>query len=225
MIERLRRSLPPELVNLLDSELVELREHRRRVGFLLTALFVCLIILALDNEEAPPPAAQLAEDEPAADPVKPVERIDRRTEIIGLARASEDVELINPFAVDQPKPPPEPLIVPLTAPPPPPRLSVSPSTVESKSFEPPEPPLRVMLTLKGTAISDDKKLAVVRREVVTSNNKSDDQPDDRSNSQPENRLLKIGEAIDGRKVVDIGKDYVAFEDGERLELPRISNDD
>ena len=82
-----------------------------------------------------------------------------------------------------------------------------------------------MLTLKGTAISDDKKLAVVRREVVTSNNKSDDQPDDRSNSQPENRLLKIGEAIDGRKVVDIGKDYVAFEDGERLELPRISNDD
>ncbi|MBQ9480333.1 MAG: hypothetical protein IJU71_12385 [Selenomonadaceae bacterium] len=225
MIERLRRSLPPELVNLLDSELVELREHRRRVGFLLTALFVCLIILALDNEEAPPPAAQLVEDEPATAPVKPVERIDRRTEIIGLARASEDVELINPFAVDLPKPPPEPLIVPITAPPPPPRLSVPPSTVESKSFEPPEPPLRVMLTLKGTAISDDKKLAVVRREVVTSNNKSDDQPDDRSNSQPENRLLKIGEAIDGRKVVDIGKDYVAFEDGERLELPRFSNDD
>ena len=220
MIERLRRSLPPELVNLIDSELVELREHRRRVGFLLTALFVCLIILALDNEEAPPPAAQIAEDEPATAPVKPVERIDRRTEIIGLARASEDVELINPFAVDLPKPPPEPLIVPLTAPPPPPRLSVPPSPVESKSFEPPEPPLRVMLTLKGTAISDDKKLAIVHREIL-SNKETENQSDDRSKKY----VLAIGEAIEGRKVVDIGKDYVAFEDGERLELPRFSSDD
>ena len=225
MLERLREVVPPELVNLLDSELIELREHRRRVAFLLTALFVLAVIAMLDDNDAPQPSAKLVDDTSAAvdEPsVDPIETTDRRTEIMGLAKAAEDVQLINPFAVDLPKPPPEPLVVPIVAPPPPPRLS-APAVADTRAVEiqqpveMPEPPLKVMLTLKGTAISDDKKLAVVRREVVTSKDKSDERLDDRT----ENRLLKIGEAIDGHKVVEIGKDFVAFDDGERLELPRV----
>ena len=82
-----------------------------------------------------------------------------------------------------------------------------------------------MLTLQGTAIGDDKKFAVVHREVVSNKNKSDAASEERGKNHVENRLLKIGETIDGREVVDIGRDYVEFDDGGRLELTRVHNDD
>ena len=227
MLDRLRGLMSPELRNFLDGELAELRAHRRRVGFLLFAMLALTILLIFDGErESPRQTAQSIEEMPsnAEEPKEeaieePIERTDRRTAIIGLAKASEGVKLINPFAVDLPKPPPEPLIVQMTAPPPPPRLSVQP-TVE-KPIEKSEPPLRVALTLQGTAISDDKKFAVVHRRIVRNKDKSEEQVDNQTKSV----LLKVGETIEGRKVVDIGRDFVAFDDGERLELNLVNNDD
>ena len=126
MLERLREAVPPELRGVIDSELAELRVHRFRVGLMALTLLVLLIILMFDDDKEASRQAGLAEGVTSAveEPVverSSVERVDRRTEIIGLAKASEDVKLINPFAADLPKPPPEPLIIPVTAPPPPPR--------------------------------------------------------------------------------------------------------
>ena len=231
MLERLREAVPPELRGVIDSELAELRVHRFRVGLMALTLLVLLIILMFDDDKEASRQAGLAEGVTSAveEPVverSSVERVDRRTEIIGLAKASEDVKLINPFAADLPKPPPEPLIIPVTAPPPPPRLSAPlPTVAEPKAVEKTEAPLRVMLTLQGTAIGDDKKFAVVHREVVSNKNKSDAASEERGKNHVENRLLKIGETIDGREVVDIGRDYVEFDDGGRLELTRVQNDD
>lgn len=227
MLDRLRGLMSPELRNVLDSEFVELRANRRRVGFLLFAVLALTIILLFDGErESSMRTAQSVEETPSnveesgEEAIEePIESADRRTEIIGLARASEDVKLINPFAVDLPKPPPEPMIVQITAPPPPPRLSVQP-TVEAK-IEPIEPPLRVALTLQGTAISDDKKFAMVHRRIVSNKDQSGNQSD----VGTKNILLRIGETIEGRKVVDIGKNYVEFDDGERLELNLVNDDD
>lgn len=221
MLDRLREAIPKDF---LDNELAELKEHRIRFGFLLLSMAVLVIFLAFDDSQVDPPT-QLVEDDPSieeSEPTPTVEPIDRRTEIIGLARASEDVQLINPFAVDLPKPPPEPLIIPISTPTPPPPPPLS--TLEKRNVPPPkpEPASKVMLTLKGTAIGDDKKIAVVNREVV--NGKVDDESGDQSGRRIEHRLLKIGDALDGRKVVDIGKNFVAFDDGERLELPQVQTD-
>ena len=215
MMDRLRELIPQEF---LDNELAELREHKRRIALLLFSLFGLLTVVIFDGAE--PVRESSVEEVPITSeprvekksmPVK-----DRRTEIIGLAKASEDVKLINPFAVDLPKPPPEPIIIPIASPPPPPPTTLKPKpALEKKSIEklesPPSAP-RVMLTLKGTAISDDKKIAVVHREIVSTEDKS---------GNVESRLLKIGESLDGRKVVDIGKNFVEFEDGKRLELSRL----
>ncbi len=215
MLDRLREAIPKDFI---DNELAELREHRLRFGLLIFSMAVLVIFLILDDSQSDPPN-QLVEETPTVESEPSVEPIDRRTEIIGLARAAEDAPLINPFAVDLPKPPPapEPVIIPVAAPPPPPPLSIH----DKKILPPPEPAPHIMLTLKGTAISDDKKIAVVHREFVTPKSSADEQSDRRV----ENRLLKIGEEIDGRKVVDIGKNFVAFDDGARLELPRIQSDD
>lgn len=218
MLDRLREAIPKDF---LDNELAELREHRLRFGFLILSMAVLVIFLALDDTQSEPPI-ELVEEEPIdeSEPPPPVEPSDRRTEIIGLAHASEDVQLINPFAVDLPKPPPEPLIIPVStpAPPPPPPLS----TLEKRNASKPEPTSKVLLTLKGTAIGEDKKIAVVNREVVSG--KVDDESGAQSSRRIEHRLLKIGDALDGRKVVDIGKTFVAFDDGERLELPKVQID-
>ena len=79
------------------------------------------------------------------------------------------------------------------------------------------------MTLKGTAIGDNKKIAVVNREVI--GGKVDEESGAQAGRRIEHRLLKIGDAVDGRKVVDIGKNFVEFDDGERLELPKVQTDD
>ena len=214
MFERLREVVPPELRAVIDNELTELRAHRRRVSFLVLTMFALMTVMIFDDNESAPQAEPSVEEAPTVTAEPPVKAKDRRTEIIGLAKASEGVKLINPFAVELPKPPPEPVIVL-----PPPRTPPSAPIITDKISKP--KPLRVMLTLKGTAISDDKKFAVVNRRVISSKENSDAQTDERT----EHRLLKIGETIDGREVVDIGKDYVEFDDGDRLELPHFRSDD
>ena len=218
MLDRLREAIPKDF---LDNELAELREHRLRFGLLICSMAVLIIFLVLDDVPIDPPTELVEEESLVEEEPTPVERIDRRTEIIGLARASEDVQLINPFAVDLPKPPPEPLIIPITtpAPPPPPPLS----TLDKRGVPKPEPTSKVMLTLKGTAIGDNKKIAVVNREVI--GGKVDEESGAQAGRRIEHRLLKIGDAVDGRKVVDIGKNFVEFDDGERLELPKVQTDD
>ena len=220
-MDRLRELIPQEF---LDSELAELKAHKFRIAALFFSMIGLLIVVFVDDAETVSKSTVIVE-KPLEEESRGVEisdpKSDRRAEIIGLARASEDVKLINPFAVDLPKPPPEPIVIPITAPPPPPKLSAPP--LESKQFEKksiekitsaPIAP-RILLTLKGTAISDEKKIAVVHREIVTAKS------DEKSGGSVENRLLKIGEVLDGRTVVDIGRDFVAFDDGERLELSRI----
>lgn len=223
MIDRLREVVPK---NLIEGELAELREHKLRVGLMLFILIGLTAVLLFDDDRKISSNAEevsLVEEEPIEEaPSDPMS--ERRAEIIGLARAAEEVQLINPFAVDLPRPEPEPLPppAPLIVPPPVEPETFEPPTVEPPSVEPtsipvePMPPtvFHVMLSLKGTAISGDKKIAVVHREIVSPK-------DDAPRGVDDIRLIKIGEELDGRTVVDIGKDFVAFDDGIRLELPKV----
>ena len=178
-------------------------------------MFALIIILILDDNDAPSQSEQPVEETPTivAEPIED-KKANRRMEIIGLAKASEGVKLINPFAVDLPKPPPKPvpkpLIIPIeTVPLPLPSDIDMPTELDIDQIDK-EPVPSVTLTLKGTAISDDKKFAVVNRGC--------------SDDGVEHLLLKIGDAVDGRKVIDIGRDFVEFDDGVRLELFRVNDD-
>ena len=60
------------------------------------------------------------------------------------------------------------------------------------------------LTLKGTAISGDKKMAIIQKSY--DKNKS------------ESHMLKLGDEINGKKIIDIGRNFIIFDDGEYLYL-------
>lgn len=133
------------------------------------------------------------------------------TSITGLERASDSVELINPFKSDLPKPPvekksTEPAAIPL-----PPSIPAPTKTVDADS--------QVVLILKGTAISGDKKMAIIQRSVDSKNQskKSKSSKTEKTDvSKNESLILNVGDDIDGKRIVDISKDFVVFDTGQRL---------
>ena len=205
----------------LDQEFKEIKEHKNRFIAISTAFVISLGVLIFSGSDE---AAPISEEE------KPV-RIEKATQnnksddkkkveskfknIKGLERAAAEVEIVNPFKVDIAKeeklveikpvevpkiPTPVPIITPK-------EKVEPPKSVESEE--------KVVLVLKGTAINGDNKMAIIQRSISTKNN-SQKSKSSSDNNKSENLILKIGDEFEGRFIIEINKDFVIFDDGERL---------
>ena len=201
-----------------DREINEIMHNKLRFGCIV-ATFVSAIALfaftdtetevteASDNES--PKVATASNDKSNSDKTsdkssdKPASKV---TNITGLERASEGGELINPFKSDLVKPPietksPKPESIPI------------PQMPKSAPIKTTDISDKVVLTLKGTAISGDKKMAIIQRCVIKSKGTKDSE-----NPKLESIMVKIGDKIDNHIVVDIGKNFIVFDDGRHLSL-------
>ena len=201
-----------------DREVNEIMQNKLRFGCIVSCLVVAVALFAFtDNEtevteasdnEAPKVVAasnDKSTNNKTSDKIsdKPVSKV---TSITGLERASEGGELINPFKSDLVKPPIETKSPKLESIP----LPQTSKPIPTKTVENSD---KIILTLKGTAISGDKKMAIIQRSVVKSNKKKDTE-----NPKLESMMVKIGDKIDNHTVIDIGKTFIVFDDGRHLTL-------
>ena len=216
-----------------EREVNEIKQHKKLIILLAAVALASLIfwILAPENNEA-------ASNDDVDSGTTTVSRqsstpkpnsnnnASRSTQVLGLSRASEDVSLVNPFKSDLPKPTPvienkppvknEPLPTPALPvqndltdiPEPPQELPVNNLDLDLESEVELEPV--TILILKGTAISGDKKMAIIQIGTPNTN--------ENKNQNLETRIVKIGDAIEGRIITDIEKDFILFDDGQRLNL-------
>lgn len=215
-----------KLKKFLDREIAEIKEHKNRlIAMAIASLILSGVLLFSGNEEA----SEIAKNEnpPSVEKVAPKNRTEKKSEprfksIKGLERAAAEMEIINPFKVDIEKPQ-EPANKeteselenkPLEVEPVPKKPVDTPNYKESdKSIEPKD---KVVLILKGTAISGDKKMAIIQRNIESKNDspKSKSSNDNKSKSM----MLKIGDKIDDKQIISIDKNFVIFDDGECLYL-------
>ena len=206
-----------------DREVSEIMQNKLRFGFIVASLVASATLFASTDAETEVTSASNNEslkvaaasnDKSVSDKTsaniksdKPVSKI---TSIVGLEKDSENVELVNPFKSDLLKPPIEtrpskPESIPLPQMPKP----IPIKTVENSD--------KVVLILKGTAISGDKKMAIIQRSIVNKDNSKDNKSSNDKGTN-ESLLLNIGDEIDGRRIVVIDKDFVVFDDGHKLYL-------
>ena len=200
-----------------DREVNEIMQNKLRFGFIVVCLVASVALFAFtdtetevteasDNESLKVAAAsndKLASDIPSVKDKsdKPASKV---TSITGLEKASEGVELINPFKSDLIKPPSEVKSSKLESIP-------IPQTSKPASIKTVETEEKAILILKGTAISGNKKMAIIQRNIIK-NNKTNVDP------KLESRIVKVGDKIDSHIVVDIGKNFILFDDGRILTL-------
>ena len=188
-------------------EINEIKQNKLRFGAIIATFVASVAMFFITDTETEVTAAAdnvspkivaASNDDLPDDKHKSASKV---TSITGLERASDSVELINPFKSDLPKPPvekksTEPAAIPL-----PPSIPAPTKTVDADS--------QVVLILKGTAISGDKKMAIIQRSTNTK---------DKSKEQihSESVMLNLGDTFDGRQVVSIGRNFIAFDDGQYL---------
>lgn len=186
------------LKKFLASELEELKRNKIRA----TALVACVIVLLIFwiADDTPPPE-EISLNEPTIAPVTkdlpakplPVEKSSDGVTLVTGAN-SDPLIVADPFAVPaKPKP----------SPPPKSAESLPPIPIQPPK-DPPitaqgEPPKEKIL-LTGTATSGENKMAMFLL------------------GDKETIFLKVGEKLGGRQIVDIGSDFVIFDDGECLYL-------
>ena len=204
------------------KEVNEIMQNKLRFGLIVASLVASVAIFVFTYSEAEvtttvddesPKVAAASNDKSISNKTSVKGKSDKSTSkvtsITGLEKALEGGELINPFKSDLVKPPieaksPKPVIIPTPQ---------TPKPVPIKTVEISD---KIVLILKGTAISGDKKMAIIQRSVVNEKNPKDSKAKDSSKS--ESLLLNIGDEVEGRRIVDIGKDSVTFEDGHKLHL-------
>ena len=187
--------MPDELKQFLRNELAELKRNKIRASALAVCLAVLLIVWAVDDESG---SEEILLDAPPvtvdlpAKPLSVTKSPDGVTLVLG-ANADEFV-IGDPFAAEEElEPLEEPPAVgePLPTIPPPEIPAPQPIIETTKPSEP--------VTLNGTAISGSNRTAMILRGKET-------------------LFLTIGDELDGRRIIDITPDSVAFDDGERIFL-------
>ena len=199
-----------------EQELNEIKQHKLRFGLIAASLAASIVLFFFfeeDNEsatvsnDAAPKVVSVTKDTASINSKEVHKTTSKVTEVIGLKRASADAELINPFKVDiiDSKPPTiqPPAVVP-TVP-----------TLPLQQTKTPEPDRQIVLILKGTAISGNRKMAIIQRSVVGKNS-SKDSEDSKNKDKSESMMLSLGDIIDGRRIVDISRDFITFDDGHDL---------
>lgn len=184
---------------LFSEELNEIKEHKIRVGLLSLSLFISIIFLITNLEEevnAIESPKQI--EKPVEEKRTTVKNETKSIKIAGLEKSIKDVELQNPFKSDLIKEVKE--------------EEKQQSQIQEKVISQPriEDKTQTILILKGTAISGDKKMAIIKCGILKSNSEDKNQID--------TLTVKVGDEVAGRKIIDIDKKFVAFDNGERLYL-------
>ena len=207
------------LTEFYDRELNEILQNKLRFGFIVACLVAAITLFSFtdnetevtevsDNESLKVAAAsndksKINKTSAKNTSDKPTSKV---TNITGLERASEGGELINPFKSDLVKPTietksPKPESIPL------PQIPNPASTKTTENSK------KIVLILKGTAISGDKKMAIIQRSIIKSNEKKESEK-----PKLESIMVKIGDKIDNNIIIDIGKNFIVFDDGRHLTL-------
>ena len=209
-----------QLRKIYDREFSEIKQHKKRFGAIIASLVVSLLLFAFTDNEEPVKATPDIETAKVVEPKKNAKTAanneikSKFKNVAGLEKVSENADIINPFKVDIEKPPknktenksievPAPVFTP-------PALPEAPA--QNKTAEPVE---KVVLILKGVAISGDKKMAIIQR--GTNINDKDSKTSEGKNSA-ESFLLSLGDEIDGRRIIDISKDSITFDNGHKLRI-------
>ena len=225
--------VPEQLRAFCEREIIEIKKHKLRIGALFIIL-ICAILFFIfsdsDNESLvvlkESQAKKIDDNVKNNSNEKSKKKSKKRVKILGYDKALEEVNIVNPFKVDinpsitenKPVENKTAVSVPVV------KNNPAPPTVSISEVKPKD---KAILILKGTVISDDKKLATIQR-IVINNHKNYNQEsknhdeDINSKYKTETRLVQIGDMIDDRQIIDIAKDYLEFGDGERL---TIFNDD
>ena len=199
-----------------DREISEIKAHKVRLIFMFAIVVISIIVLIFSDKEDDTNAISKNEsvkiNAALNNSVKnSSETADNSnlTEILGLQKALKDEDIINPFKVDnnenstafEDKPPM-----------PTPAVEFKPPTITAPNKNISPLPKSETIMLKGTAISGNKKMAIVQIGKVSKNDSNNDK------NKIESRLLSIGDEIEGKRVIDIGKNFIAFDDGKSLSL-------
>lgn len=215
-----------QLKTFLDQELKEIKEHKKRFSAIAAAFVISLGALAFSgsDEAAPIPKEEKPiQVDKAAQNKKPdnKKKVEPKFKNIkGLEKAASEIEIVNPFKVDIAKEEKPVESKPVEVPKIPTPIPTPPVTPKEKieSTKPVEPEEKVVLILKCAVIKGDKKMAIIQRSISTKNDsqKSKSSSDKIDKNKPENLTLKIGDEIEGKFIIEINKNFVMFDDGERL---------
>ena len=198
-----------ELKKFLQSEVDELKQNKIRAIALGVCFFVVVVIWAGENFSRgdeialndPPPVATVNTPPTTATKDLPLtslpagNNLDGVTELIGAN--TEPLNVTDPFAAEE-KSEPKPTAPPATVEPIPP-AQIQPLPAAPPAPTPPKP--REQIILIGTAISGTDKTAMLQLGKQT-------------------MFFSVGDVIDGRRIIDIGTDFVTLDDGETLRLQK-----
>ena len=175
-----------------EHEINEISQHKFRLVLIIVLLIILLVIFILtdSNDES---KEKLFNEDVKKSQIKTQMKESKVSEQIIYEIDDTEVQLTNPFQVDVIQTMPE-----------------SEKKSDKVIFTPPNPPVlpqpqsvktnNNILILKGTAISGDKKFAIIQFDKDKSTTK----------------MLTIGDTINDKKVVDIGKNFIIFDNGEQL---------
>ncbi|MBR1730405.1 MAG: hypothetical protein IJ728_12880 [Selenomonadaceae bacterium] len=197
------------LKKFLERERNEIIQHKQRFIAIIVAFvasIICIFAFNTDEETTtqstdPKKVVETADNKPVQ---KSKNKSVERKSILGLDKIVAENEIVNPFKVDIEKPPEVKNSEIKTD-----VKTINQPTLSIKNVLPKDEE-KIILTLNGTAISGDKKMAIIQRNIVNKHNSKDEK------KQIESLLLNVGDSVDGRKIIDIGKNFVAFDDGQKL---------
>lgn len=197
------------LKKFLERERDEIIQHKQRFIAIIVAFvasIICIFAFNTDEETTtqstdPKKVVETADNKPVQ---KSKNKSAERKSILGLDKIVAENEIVNPFKVDIEKPPEVKNSEIKTD-----VKTINQPTLSIKNVLPKDEE-KIILTLNGTAISGDKKMAIIQRNIVNKHNSKDEK------KQIESLLLNVGDSVDGRKIIDIGKNFVAFDDGQKL---------
>ena len=197
------------LKKFLERERDEIIQHKQRFIAIIVAFvasIICIFAFNTDEETTtqstdPKKVVETADNKPVQ---KSKNKSAERKSILGLDKIVAENEIVNPFKVDIEKPPEVKNSEIKTD-----VKTINQPTLSIKNVLPKDEE-KIILTLNGTAISGDKKMAIIQRNIVNKHNSKDEK------KQIESLLLNVGDSVDGRKIIDIGKNFIAFDDGQKL---------
>ncbi len=185
--------MPDDLKIFWQQNLKEIRENKLRFSMLLIALALVLI-LALSNSES---GEEISLTEPpqieTAEEFVPVSNANV---IVALGADSGDLLVQNPFKAEpEIEPPPAEILPPI------PEIPSQPEIIIPQIVAQDEPKSAEKFILRGTAIIGGTKSALIQK-----------------NSSEDNLIVKIGDTLSGKIIIDIAQDSLTFDDGSTMIL-------
>ena len=177
------------LKKFLERERNEIIQHKQRFIAIIVAFvasIICIFAFNTDEETTtqstdPKKVVETADNKPVQ---KSKNKSVERKSILGLDKIVAENEIVNPFKVDIEKPPEVKNSEIKTD-----VKTINQPTLSIKNVLPKDEE-KIILTLNGTAISGDKKMAIIQRNIVNKHNSKDEK------KQIESLLLNVGDSVE-----------------------------